>query len=66
MRVFVPLPDVYDAVRSVEPVSKVSVGVPPVVVTVTDSLNVTWMETVALRATVPFAVDDVTLETVGT
>ena len=37
----VPVPDRYDAVRSVEPVSNVSVGVPPVVVTVTGSEKTT-------------------------
>ena len=40
VRVFVPLPDVYDASLSVSPVSSSRVGVP---VTVTALLKVTWM-----------------------
>ena len=45
------------------PVSSVSCGVPD---TVTDSLKVTWMDIASPTLKVPFAVDDVTDDTVGT
>ena len=42
-----PLPDVYVAVRSVLPTTRVSVGVPLAVSTVTDSLKVAVTETLS-------------------
>ena len=58
----VPDPDAKFTTLSVEPVSRVSCGVP---VTVTASEKVTWIETVPPTVTVPLVVDDVTFDTVG-
>jgi hypothetical protein len=64
-KVDVPEPEVYDAVLSVEPVSRVNVGVPPAVLTVTTSEKLTSITIASPALYLPSDAVEVTFRTVG-